>query len=80
MSVDAASEEIRELLETALSTPLDAVANPSRDQVDAWDSLTHLELVFLLEERFDARFSEEEIVEMSSLESILAVLKAKHAA
>jgi acyl carrier protein len=80
MSVDATSEEVRELLETALSTQLDATENPRRDRVEAWDSLTHLELVFLLEERFDARFSEEEIVEMSSLESILAVLKAKHAA
>ena len=80
MSVDVTSDEVRELLETALSTPLDGVENPSRDGVEAWDSLTHLELVFLLEERFDARFSEEQIVEMSSLESILAVLKAKHAA
>ena len=80
MSLDATSEEVRELLETALSTRLDATENPRRDRVETWDSLTHLELVFLLEERFDARFSEKEIVEMSSLESILAVLKAKHAA
>lgn len=74
---DAAT--VREILETALKTTLDGLENPAREEIEAWDSLTHIELVFLLEEQFDVRFTEEEIRELTSQAAILSMLQDKHA-
>jgi acyl carrier protein len=70
---------VRELLETALGAPPQPADNPARAHTDRWDSLVHLEIVFLLEERFDLRFSEEEIASLDSLDGIVSVLREKHA-
>ncbi|HEY8626176.1 MAG TPA: acyl carrier protein [Solirubrobacteraceae bacterium] len=78
MSTDTVGASVHQILETVLGAPLASMENPSRDQFDRWDSLTHLEIVFMLEERFDIRFSEEEIVELDSLHGILSTLRDKH--
>ena len=80
MSADTVDAGVREILETALGELLAANENPSREQFGQWDSLTYLEIVFMLEERFDVRFSEDEIKELSSLRGIVSVLQAKQAA
>ena len=74
MSTD---ETVRQILETVLGESLEGIENPSREQYDRWDSLARLEIVFLLEEQFTARFSADEIAGMNSLSEIVAVLQAK---
>lgn len=49
----------------------------SPDTVKAWDSLKHMNLILALEEEFDVTFSDEEIVEMLSVELILLTLQEK---
>jgi len=71
--------QLRTILETALAVPLSRVENPSRDQLENWDSLTHIEIVFMVEEAFDVRFSEEEIAKLRSLEDFIGILQVKHA-
>ena len=68
--------EVRELLATALGADaLDGQDDPSRETVERWDSLAALEIVFLLEERFDRRFSEDEVARLGSLSEIVAVVQ-----
>ncbi len=43
----------------------------SPDSVDAWDSLRHMNLVLALEEEFGVKFSDEQIMTMSSVERIV---------
>jgi acyl carrier protein len=73
----SADETVRQILETVLGESLEGVKDPSRDQYDRWDSLARLEVVFMLEEDFGGRFSEEEIADMNSLSGIVSVLRAK---
>jgi acyl carrier protein len=74
MSTD---ETVRQILETVLGESLEGIDNPTREQYDRWDSLARLEIVFLLEEQFTARFSADEIAVMNSLAEIVSVLQAK---
>lgn len=43
------------------------------ESVDAWDSLTHMELIATLEDEFDIEFTADEIMRMTS---VLAVRQA----
>jgi acyl carrier protein len=74
MSTD---ETVRQILETVLGESLEGIENPSRERYDRWDSLARLEIVFLLEEQFTARFSADEIAVMNSLAEIVSVLQAR---
>jgi acyl carrier protein len=42
-----------------------------------WDSFTHLEIIFALEDAFNISLMPEEISSMRSIEAILAVLSKK---
>jgi acyl carrier protein len=79
MTTDTQTPTVRDILETALGTSLDGIENPGRQEIESWDSLTHVEIVFMLEEQFDVRFGEEEIATLRSLDDIVEILRAKHA-
>jgi len=49
----------------------------SPDTIENWDSLKHMNLILALEEEFDVTFSDEEIVELLSVEIIVETLKEK---
>lgn len=49
----------------------------SPDNIEKWDSLKHMNLILALEEEFNIAFSDEEIVEMLSVEIIVEILKEK---
>jgi acyl carrier protein len=51
--------------------------NSSAENIEAWDSLQHLNLILALEQEFDLQFEPEEIEKMNSLEQIIRVLEAK---
>jgi acyl carrier protein len=52
----------------------------SMETVKGWDSVSHLTLVFALEEAFDVQFSPEDISELTSLGRIRAFLSQRGAA
>jgi acyl carrier protein len=69
------SDDVRDILATALGRDeIDGQDDPSRATVERWDSLASLEIVFLLEEHFDRRFSEQEVARLGSLSEIVAVV------
>jgi acyl carrier protein len=78
MIADGVDNTVREILETALGVALKPPDDPSRQQTERWDSLMHLEIVFMLEEQFGVRFSAEEIVALNSLSGIVSVLRDKN--
>ena len=47
----------------------------SPDTIGSWDSLNHMNLVFALEEEFGVKFSDEAIVQMLDVATILNTLK-----
>ena len=47
----------------------------SVDSIKNWDSLNHLKLVLALEERFNIRLNEDQIVEMLNYPLVKAVLQ-----
>lgn len=49
----------------------------SPDDVPNWDSIGHMNLVTQLEDEFAVQFDVDQIMEMSSAERILEILRAK---
>lgn len=62
-----------------LGRPIAETENPSRSTEANWDSLKHVELVFLIEDHFGIRFSEQEIGDLEDAEGIVQVLETKRA-
>ncbi|MEM9379881.1 MAG: acyl carrier protein [Planctomycetota bacterium] len=65
------------LLSRALGRPVGAGEAVARDDEPGWNSLVHMELVFMLEDEFDVRFEAEEIPELSSRSAIAERVRAR---
>jgi acyl carrier protein len=80
MSVTPAIEAtVREVLTVGLGRPIGPDERPTRASEPAWDSLKHIELVFLLESELDVTFTPDEMAELDSLDAIAAMVQAKRA-
>ena len=65
-------------MEDIFGVPADKIPdNAEPSMIETWDSLKHMMLLLALEEEFDIRFSDEEMVEMLSLPIIIDVISAK---
>lgn len=51
------------------------VKNLAMPEVDAWDSLTHMNLIVALEESFQIELSGDDIAEMISFDAIRTMIK-----
>jgi len=52
----------------------DAIAlteSMTNEDIDGWDSVSHIQLVFEIEETFDVMFPAEEIPKMTAIDSII---------
>lgn len=65
------------LLSRALARPVRADEAVAREDEPAWNSLVHMELVFMLEDEFDVRFEAEEIPELASRAAIAERVRAR---
>ena len=77
-AIDIRSEVLR-LTGYVLSRPIGQEENLSRSAEPGWDSLKHIELMFLLEDHFGVRFSEQEIAELEDTEGIIRILETRRA-
>lgn len=69
---------VLKIVSQVMEVPLEQLNEESSpDTVKNWDSLKHMNLILALEEEFDVTFSDEEIVELLSVEIIVEVLKEK---
>jgi acyl carrier protein len=63
------------VISETLRIPRDKIAPEiAIHQIDTWNSLTHIELVVTIEERFKIQLSEDEIVDMTSVGEIQRIL------
>lgn len=71
-------DKIKQIMSVIFEIPVDDIQeNSSPDTIERWDSLQHINLVSSLEEEFNVRFSDEEIIEMMNLELIVYIIKQK---
>jgi acyl carrier protein len=58
-----------------MGVPIEMISGDSSpDTIEEWDSLKHMNLVLALEEEFGIQFTDEQIVEMLSVELIVEVM------
>jgi len=72
--------DVQRLLSEVLGRPVGDAENPSRETEAGWDSFTHVELVFLLEDHFQVRFEGREIAGLRDVRDIVRLLEARLAA
>lgn len=56
------------------ATKMDPVYLSENSSAIEWDSLKHLEIIFLVEEAFNVRLNSDDIVNMHSIDAIVEVL------
>ena len=73
---DQLSERVLALVAEALQTPQEVVTETlSFGDLPEWDSMGHMEVMVLLEERFGVEISAETIADLTSVETICTYLK-----
>ena len=71
-------EKVRNVLAEVLQIPLGKVIDSlAMSDVEAWDSLKHMELIVSLEQTFGLEFTFEEIVALRSVVEIKRVLRER---
>jgi acyl carrier protein len=69
---------LQQVISDVLRIPQDKITPAIRiHELDTWNSLTHIELVVTLEERFQIQFTEDEIVAMTSIGDIQRTLRLR---
>jgi acyl carrier protein len=72
--------EVFEIVSQIMNVPIDRLDDDtSPGTISVWDSLKHMNLILALEEKFAVSFSDDEIVSMLSIKSILELLSKKQA-
>jgi acyl carrier protein len=69
--------EVRRLAGMILRRPIGETENPSRRTEAAWDSLKHIEIAFLLEDRFGVRLTERDIANLDDVEQMVRLVEAR---
>ena len=70
-------ERIRHVMRLVIGDGVAERGDVVRHETEGWDSLTHVELVFTLEDEFDVSLSEAELAELGTLHDLCAaVLRA----
>lgn len=65
---------VREVFSCVLQRKIKKEEIIDRKNEPLWDSLKHVELIFMIEERFGIRFSESQMTELSGLEGIIGCI------
>jgi acyl carrier protein len=69
-------DKIKEILATILEIDISEVNNKTNpDTVANWDSLRHMKLVFSIEEEYGVEFSDDQIIQLTDVGTILDCIK-----
>jgi acyl carrier protein len=79
-SLGQLAAEVRALVSEALGRTVGDTENPSRETEKGWDSFTHVEIIFLLEDHFNLRFDGREIAGLQDVGKIVRLLETRLAA
>ena len=71
-------EKVFKVVSQVMGVPIEELnEDSSPDTIEPWDSLKHMNLILALEEEFEVQFSDENILEMLSVQLIIEILKEK---
>lgn len=68
------------VINTILKLQLKPEQKPDRKNTPGWDSLKHIEIMLALEEELEVEFSEDELVQLNSVDKIISAVLEKDAA
>lgn len=68
------SVAISAIVSTVLGVDLSIARVARRGELEEWDSLRHIEIVFQVEELFGLQFSEDDLADFSDVDSISAAV------
>ena len=72
------NSDIKTVLSTVFHVKEEEInINMTKDDISTWDSLTHMDLITSLEEKFSVSFEIQDIIIMDTIKSIIEVLKRK---
>jgi len=77
LTVNTVEPEVRRLLTLILHRPAGETEEILRAAEPAWDSLKHVEIVFLMEDHFGIRFTEPDLNGIESASDIARIVKSK---
>ena len=67
--------KLKEVISNVLGVPIDLINdNSSPDNIDKWDSLSHLNLVMAIEAEFDVELTPEDSMDMLSVKLIRMII------
>lgn len=71
-------EQLREAIAATLKVPTDSVTEVTRDEdLTAWDSLGHINLMMALEQTFDLSLEVEDFEKLRSVPAMIEYLKGQ---
>ena len=71
-------DEVRNILAKTFRVKIDDINdNTTVEDIDTWDSLTHMEMVANLEAELNIEFTGDEIADMTNISKIEEIVKAK---
>lgn len=71
-------EKLFRIISNILNVPIELIHEESSpDNTENWDSLKHLNLILAIEQEFNVVLTDDEIMRMINVESILEVLENK---
>lgn len=80
MQTDEIDTRVRETLALALKTQVPAEGHFAREDDPKWDSLKHVEMIFMLEDEFAVQFAEDDFPKMNSVAEIVTLVETRLAA
>ena len=71
-------EKLLSVMSQVFSLPIERLSSDSSmENIENWDSLTHLQLVTSIEDTFNIKIEISEIIDMTSFSSIMDILRNK---
>jgi acyl carrier protein len=77
MELNEILEEITKVFHEVLEEDIKLTFESTADDVEDWDSLSHVQLIVAIEKRFSIRFSSDEIQEFKNVKDLCEAVKAK---
>ena len=76
--IDQRFEQVRGIIADTMRIPADLVLrDSSSENLEGWDSLSHLNLISAIEKEFDVAFDRVEVMNCLSVESLLRAVAKK---
>ncbi len=71
-------EQVKQVIADALNINKEQISdNSSREDIDNWDSMGHLNIIMAIERKFNVSFSTEEAINSASVLQLAKVLEGK---